>query len=217
MVVIQMRQLSELIGNLYVFKNNNSIYLIIVFFSFITENFEVEKNDGKPFGWVVKAPFTTGCAFIRYCNSLSQILISLRTGSQKYYGSLPYLMIQARMINNKEYKVVVLNGSAKYLAYNTHRHGVAFSSKPHKKLFDFAESAVQQLKASNPSSIIDMLVRVDIFQTYRGDFVVNEFESLEADYFASEHCQMFTENAAYMYLLNCFCEKIRTFVRSKLY
>lgn len=47
----------------------------------------------------------------------------------------------------------------------------------------FAQDAVQQLKQSCPSSIVDGTVRVDIM-LFNGRKVVNEFESLEAGIFS---------------------------------
>jgi hypothetical protein len=43
-------------------------------------------------------------------------------------------------------------------------------------------TALEKLKATLPYAITDGLFRVDIFQTLSGQLVVNEFESLEADF-----------------------------------
>ena len=48
--------------------------------------------------------------------------------------------------------------------------------------FKFAEAAVQKLDKACPGSITDGMIRVDIMQLCTGEMVVNEFESLEANY-----------------------------------
>ena len=50
----------------------------------------------------------------------------------------------------------------------------------------FAKNAVQELKIRVPECICDGLVRVDIFTNANGNLVVNEFESLEAEYSSTE-------------------------------
>ena len=58
----------------------------------------------------------------------------------------------------------------------------AFSKRPHTEIFQFAESAVKVLAKNCPTAIVDGMIRVDIFQRKDGKFVVNEFESFEADF-----------------------------------
>ena len=95
-----------------------------------------------------------------------------------------YAILQNRLCNRKEYRVVLLNGKASHLAnvgYNPSPQK-AFSRHPHTELFSFAEQSLVILKDRCPSSIVDGLVRVDVMCTDNGDMVVNEFESLEADH-----------------------------------
>ena len=81
--------------------------------------------------------------------------------------------------------------------------GYAFSKVPHVDIFKFAEEAVKKLKSACPSAITDGIVRVDIFQTMFGKFVVNEFESLEADYCTtSETDSFFVRNFLVDYWVN---------------
>ena len=51
----------------------------------------------------------------------------------------------------------------------------------------FAKNAVQELKIRVPECVCDGLVRrVEIFTNANGNLVVNEFESLEAEYSSTE-------------------------------
>ena len=97
-------------------------------------------------------------------------------------------MIQPKLSNRKEYKVIVLNGIASHIlpqkANGITCPGRAFASK--QELFLFAESAVRCLKQNRPGSLVEGLMRVDIMQNCRGNMVVNEFESLEAIYESSD-------------------------------
>jgi hypothetical protein len=119
-------------------------------------------------------------------------------------------MIQACMRNRKEYKVVVFNESVQYLSFNSKKSKpcIAFSKKPHKELFEFAQQAVQDLKINCPELISDGLIRVDIFQDKYNDFVVNEFESLEANYYSIGIEDMLLSEKLTEYWIN----KIKSFV-----
>lgn len=92
------------------------------------------------------------------------------------------------MHNRKEYKVVVLDGVPKYVAKigcdKKSKGGInqAFSQYPHTELMLFAGDMVQKMKENCPNVICDGLFRVDIFQKLDGALVVNELESLEANY-----------------------------------
>lgn len=55
------------------------------------------------------------------------------------------------------------------------------------QLFEFAEDAVKFLKKLSPSFLCEGLVRVDIFCNAQGRLVVNEFESLEATHYSTNH------------------------------
>ena len=68
----------------------------------------MEANEENGCGWVVKGPFTTNSQCIKFVHSFDEMKVSMCTLSKKYFGNLPYLMIQPCMYNRKEYKVVVL-------------------------------------------------------------------------------------------------------------
>jgi hypothetical protein len=145
-----------------------------------------ENNEGN--GWVVKHPFVTVHEGMKFCTTHDQIRERLAVVSSLFAGRLPYTMIQPKLSNRKEYKVIVLNGIASHIlpqkANGISCPGLAFSSK--KELFLFAESAVRCLKQNRPGSLVEGLMRVDIMQSSGGNMVVNEFESLEAIYEPSD-------------------------------
>ena len=71
-------------------------------------------------------------------------------------------------------------------------------------LLDFAGRAIERLRLNAPFTITDGLLRVDIFQDVTGEMVVNEFESLDANYSALTHLQM----ATYSFLIKYWENKI---------
>ena len=64
--------------------------------------------------------------------------------------------------------------------------GHAFSGGAHLSLKKFAESAVKLLKVYNTGAIVDGLIRVDVMCTANGNWVVNEFEGFEANFYSSK-------------------------------
>lgn len=93
-------------------------------------------------------------------------------------------MLQACMKNKREYKVVVIQGIPQYVSKIEKRSsGESFSAYPHTTLFNFATAAIQRTKQNGcPGLITSGLMRVDIFKTMSGKLVVNELESLDAEY-----------------------------------
>jgi hypothetical protein len=57
------------------------------------------------------------------------------------------------------------------------------------ELISFAGKAITLLCSRCPHTIADGLSRVDIFTTANGDWVVNQFESLEAQYYCKNSAQ----------------------------
>ena len=64
--------------------------------------------------------------------------------------------------------------------------GHAFSGGAHLSLKKIAESAVKLLKVYNTGAIVDGLIRVDVMCTANGNWVVNEFEGFEANFYSSK-------------------------------
>ena len=147
-------------------------------------------NEGE--GWILKLPFVTMREGLKWCRSLDKVLQELSIATAKFGGRIPYAMIQPRLHNRKEYKVVVLNGRASHVIPQC-ANGVTCPGKAFKfatkttDLFHFAETAVRCLSKRCPASIDAGLIRVDIMETFSGNLIVNEFESLEAVFEPSGH------------------------------
>ena len=148
--------------------------------------------------WVIKAPYTTNSHFIRYAKNFDQIMSCFRSACKKFYGMHEYVMIQAKMHSNTEKRVVLFNGKAQYLMKlkNSKYAGKKFLST-NTDLFIFAEAAFARLKEKTQGKLIgDGLFRVDLFENIRNELVVNEFESLEANYDSNiieEEFNLFTQ------------------------
>lgn len=94
------------------------------------------------------------------------------------------------MKNNYECKVVCFNMEPLYVSKRKRGYGFSFAKGKAgtEAVLVFAGEAVKLLHQRCPAALVDGLVRVDIFCTCaaRGSkFIVNEFESLEADYSSS--------------------------------
>jgi hypothetical protein len=177
-------------------------------------------------GWVLKAPFVTNSMhFLSFFSEPEDVLRKLELVSESMFQAMdcyviPYLILQPRMQNRKEYKVVLLNGSVSHIAVvaGSHVGSKAYSKASHTRLFDFAEKALKVLKEVSPQTISDGLVRVDIFETQsvetftdefgkegkRNRWVVNEFESLEAQFTGSAK----NEACVYGFLHNYWKRKV---------
>jgi hypothetical protein len=158
-------------------------------------------------GWVLKAPFVTNSMhFLYFLKEPDDIVWKLELVSRAVFEEekcyvIPYMMLQPRMQNRKEYKVVLLNGERKHIFYDRsqRRDCGAFSKESPNRLFEFAQNALHLLRKARPHAILDYLVRVDVFETQeketytnedgkvsiRNRWVVNEFESLEAQFSSS--------------------------------
>jgi len=97
--------------------------------------------------------------------------------------------------HRKEYKVVLLGEKVVHLLPASALHhatpATKFSSYPHTELKAFAQTCVRILRQWSRPSITHGLMRVDIMQTKRGNLVLNEFESFEANYYSSIHSEEF--------------------------
>ena len=108
-------------------------------------------------------------------------------------------MIQACMHNRKEYKVVILGGQPAYVASVTgsgnkrSADGTNRSFATSDILLAFSRRSLERFVKNVPFAITDGLFRVDIFQTRQGKVVVNEFESLDANYDGEATCESVTK------------------------
>ena len=131
--------------------------------------------------------------------------------SRKYFGHLPYLMIQPCMYNRKEYKIVSLHQEPLYeasIASGRNKRsagGINSAFAETNVLLAFADVVIRRFRLHAPFAITDGLLRVDIFQDVNGKLVVNEIESLDAEYGCSTYdarFQIITHN-----FLNKYWEK----------
>jgi len=139
-------------------------------------------------------------------------LMRILKSSCKHAAILPYVMVQPLMVNATEKKTVVVNGKAFYIADNFQRNGRKYSSKifrhTNNEVMTFAEEAVAKLKAARPYAIVDMIVRVDIFENAQGQLIVNEFESFEALYETKSGKLRDIEQKIYVFLQDYWCDII---------
>ena len=86
------------------------------------------------------------------------------------------------MVSSNESKVILWNGKAQYVCTNGGKRGIlGKTTKP--KLFTFVEEAWTALNTeTNGAFLGDGLSRVDCFCTEDGKIVVNEFESIDANF-----------------------------------
>jgi hypothetical protein len=178
----------------------------------------MEQNEENGCGWVIKAPFTTNCESVRFPKSFDQMKTFMGSLSKKYFGNVPYLMIQPCMYNRCEVKIVVLNNEPLYRAdISTGRTaksngGIRRAFSDLDGLLTFARIALEKLRSSSPYAITDGLFRVDIFQTLSGQMVVNEFESLEADYGCKPSGSTDFQSFTWTFLSNYWRKKIESVI-----
>ncbi len=142
-------------------------------------------------GFVVKAPYTTNCSYIRFVSSFEGVVAACNKACQDLFGSIPYVMVQPKMYNRREHKVICWDGEPHFICSFSNSGSTVSEGGinksfcgvfPHRELFDFVKHSVQVAKGSCPQLLTDGLFRVDVFQRVDGSFVVNEFESLEANF-----------------------------------
>jgi len=118
------------------------------------------------------------------------------------------------MYNRKEYKVVVLNNTPIFKAAistgsnNRSKNGINKAFAEEEELLQFAQTALERFRAAAPFAITDGLFRVDIFQTITGKMVVNEFESLDAEYQSTTSGK---NEATYSFLERYWFEKLKEY------
>ena len=174
---------------MYSNKNNNKIYgkYSEVIFQWndpeeVIEKLKNECPESSYCTWVVKYPFKTNHDQLRYVRNYEDLkeVIKVNYNTQETGLFVPYCIIQPKLENGKECKVVCLNGKASHITMKNNHISSAFSSP--EVLHKFAEDSIQFLENILPSTILNGLVRVDIMERNDGKLIVNEFESLEAGF-----------------------------------
>ena len=90
-------------------------------------------------------------------------------------------MFQERVVCNNEVKVCFLDKQYSHIAV-IDRSKKSLTGFTRDEIILFAYHALQSLVHLEDVFILDGLVRVDIFKSNEGHLVINELESLEADY-----------------------------------
>jgi hypothetical protein len=145
-------------------------------------NFMMENNERH--GWVVKMPFVTNGDKMHHCKTLEMVIHTIKNYPILASG-IPYCMVQPRLENTKECKLVFIGGKFSHIIPNSKGTGEGFCEDCVLKAF--AEVTISSIKSSCPETIIDGLFRVDIMKRANGNLVVNEFESLEAIAYSRTH------------------------------
>ena len=146
-------------------------------------------EDIKAEKWMLKLAFVTNSFHSRSAKNYEEILQHLKHYSKVLYGIYPYVMLQPYLLNRKEYKVVVFDGKAQYIATSAKRRGErSFAKDNLEALLNFAEYAVMMLKEKSDDIDCEGIIRVDIMQSNSSHMIVNEFESLEACIWSSGRC-----------------------------
>lgn len=164
---------------------------------------KLDSFDGPESGFILKAPFVQNqrgfdMKFFKTFDELIPILKRIYTKENKCIDKkyvyttdvFPYLMVQPRMRSSNESKIVLFNGKAQYVVSTKKRISPKLFTE--EKQMEFAENAWKLLvDRCRGAFLSDGLVRVDLFCTSNGQLVVNEFESLDAAFFASsvKECQ----------------------------
>jgi hypothetical protein len=132
---------------------------------------------------------------LKYCKNIAEIyqksLQLFRV--EEFCGRMPYLILQPRMKNQKEVKVAWTSNpytgdiEGPFIACNTRKKGCSYACT--EAILDFAKDAKRIYEDRFPEHLTYPVFRIDIFRRQCGQFVVNEFESLEAGIGANERCK----------------------------
>ena len=145
--------------------------------------------------WVLKAPFTTNSKHYLYYpkNAEEAVAHVISVAKRSFHDAkpgiknLPYLMLQRRVNDKTEVKLVFFNGVFSHIANGVGK-SASLQGYSTLDLANFACGIIDRLsKSSSVPFILDGLIRVDLFKGNEGELVVNELESLEAMY-SSQSC-----------------------------
>jgi len=139
--------------------------------------------------FVCKLPFTTNGKYnstVKRCVGYPGILKMLRqfVRNTNIAGYITYAMIQPRIPENTEAKIVCFNGIPELR--NPNKKGdkgrSPFGDVSDEDLFKFSRHVISVLRNVCPELIADQVLRIDIFgfKNHPGLFIVNEIEGYEA-------------------------------------
>lgn len=150
----------------------------------ICDRFMADNNEGD--SWVLKLPYTTNRNGLKYVRSVEELFSVLWSRYEQFGAYIPYVMLQPCMLNKREYKLIFLNGEFSHFGHNSSQ-GKAFltDDETRERAVKFGQDVISLLKHQCSAAVTDGLIRVDIFRNCRGNYVVNELESLEASHWGS--------------------------------
>jgi hypothetical protein len=136
---------------------------------------------------VIKAPFVTNRQHYHgYPKNVEAAIVHVARAVNDLFHSkfskcyeISYLILQERVTSNGEVKVVFCGKTFSHIAGGRYDKK-SFSSITTQELILFASDALESL--DDGQFILDGLVRVDLMCNNEGKLVVNELESLDADY-----------------------------------
>ena len=126
--------------------------------------------------------------------SIIKTIISLHTNSSAAFNKIniipadvfSYFMIQEKMLNTNESKVVLFDGIPQYIC--DFKKSISKNIKTKDEILNFAKHACSELKiATSGAFLCDGISRVDIFCDNSGKLVVNEFENLDANFATNDN------------------------------
>jgi hypothetical protein len=169
----------------------NLIQLNIFSYIFIVLSMLSIKNpiycNGNQF--VCKLPFTTNGrhnSTVKYCVGYDGILEMLTQfqNNANIGGYIMYAMIQPKIPDNTEAKIICFNGKAVFRNLNKKSSNgrSPFGGVKDEAIFHFAEHVISILRSVCPELITEQVLRVDIFgfRNRPGVYIVNEIEGYEA-------------------------------------
>ncbi len=106
-------------------------------------------------------------------------------GKRSRCYNIPYLMLQIRVENNTEVKLVFFNKKFCHCA-NLPKTAKSLPSYSTEAIVQFCYEVLESLVPFEDIFILDGLVRIDVFESDDGKLMVNELESLEADFVSSD-------------------------------
>jgi len=161
-------------------------------------------------GFIIKAPYVQnkmgfGMKFFKTYDDFLPQLKAIYERDNSCMGKrnirstdvFPYLIVQPRMQSKNESKIILWNGEPQFISSSS--KGLT-RRKSTVEMMEFAAEACKHLKIQTKNVFLcDGITRVDLFCTSQGRLVVNEFESLDANYNSNETntCQLATKTTQY--------------------
>ena len=184
-----------------------------------------------PNGGCLKAPHTTGGNWIRYPKRLHRpddfkgvdplaLYSYLKSAFTEFHGIFDYVMLQPciDLGMKREYKVVFIRGKASHIcSYSKGLNHKMFAEDT--DVLKFAQQAFDDYRSrvGEANSWLDQLIRCDImWNDIKKRMVVNEIETIEADYKMKEDCYQHLDNEVLEFLTEYLYKKLDDFVVKKI-